>query len=255
MKIILKKILNKLGIDVKRLHPELRNRLSFDDIYKLKIKKNPLIFDVGANKGQSIQRFKKIFPECIIHSFEPIKKEFTLLKEKYQHDKKVNINNEALGDKIEKKQFNVTALTGNSSFHKLNLNTNWIKKRSNQYNTSVDKYIKETVEVDVNTIDHYCKKNEIEKIDILKIDTQGYEDKILEGSLHLLQNNQVDFVELEIMFDDVYEKYLSFSDIEKYLLPNDFRFSAITTANQNLFEGLVFFADVMYINNKNIKIK
>ena len=55
------------------------------------------------------------------------------------------------------------------------------------------------------------------------------------------------------MFDNVYEKYLSFSDIEKYLLPNQFRFSAIRTSNENLFEGLVFFADVMYINTKKYK--
>ena len=60
--------------------------------------------------------------------------------------------------------------------------------------------------------------------------------------------------QLEIMFDNVYEKYLTFSDIEKYLLPNQFRFSAIRTYNENLFQGLVFFADVMYINTKNIKI-
>ena len=36
---------------------KIYNKLSFDDIYKIKIKKdNPIIFDVGANQGQSILR-------------------------------------------------------------------------------------------------------------------------------------------------------------------------------------------------------
>jgi len=51
------------------------------------------------------------------------------------------------------------------------------------------------------------------------------------------------------------EKYLTFSDVEKYLIPNNFRFSAITIANSNLFEGLVFFADVIYFNKSKIKLK
>ena len=55
----IKKILNKLGIEV-RIKPKFGNVLNFDDIYKIKIKKdNCIIFDVGANKGQSIERFKK----------------------------------------------------------------------------------------------------------------------------------------------------------------------------------------------------
>ena len=45
-----KKILNNLGIDVKRLHPECKNQLTFDDIYKLKIENDPIIFDIGAIK-------------------------------------------------------------------------------------------------------------------------------------------------------------------------------------------------------------
>ena len=187
MKKLIKKLINRLGIDIKRLHPEYRNSLSFDDIYNLKIKDNPVIFDVGANQGQSIERFRKIFPKSIIHSFEPIKKEFEMLRNKYNNDENIKINNHAIGDEVGKKKFYITALTGTSSFNKVN-------------------------------------------------------------------KNIVNFVELEIMFDNVYEKYLTFSDIEKYLLPNQFRFSAIRTYNENLFQGLVFFADVMYINTKNIKI-
>ena len=46
--------------------------VTFDDINKIQIEKtNPIIFDVGANEGQSIERFQNLFPESFIHSFEP----------------------------------------------------------------------------------------------------------------------------------------------------------------------------------------
>ena len=60
-------------------------------------------------------------------------------------------------------------------------------------------------------------------------------------------------IESEIMFDDVYEKYLTFSDLEKYLIPNNFRLVGINTTNNNLFSGIVFFADVLYFNKKKFK--
>ena len=56
------------------------------------------------------------------------------------------------------------------------------------------------------------------------------------------------------MFDNTYEKYLTFSDIEKYLLPNNFRMVGIDLMNNNLFTGLVFFADVYYFNKKFFKL-
>ena len=58
----------------------------------------------------------------------------------------------------------------------------------------------------------------INKIDVLKIDTQGYEDKVLKGSILNLRRNNIKAIVTEIMFDNVYEKYFSFSDIEKYIV-------------------------------------
>lgn len=56
------------------------------------------------------------------------------------------------------------------------------------------------------------------------------------------------------MFDNVYEKYLTFTDLEKYLLPNNFRLVGLNLTNSNLFSGLVFFADVMYFNKDKFKL-
>ena len=106
----------------------------------------------------------------------------------------------------------------------------------------------------MNTLDAYSSEHNIKKIDILKIDTQGYEDKVLSGCLNLINNDKVSVIITEIIFDNVYDKYFSFSDIEKFIIPNNFRMVGIDLINNNLFSGLLFVADVMYFNKKHFKI-
>jgi len=250
MKKIINKIISSSGYSINKL--KNKKELNFDDIYLMKLNKSPIIFDVGANRGQTIERFLKIFPNCIIHAFEPIKEEYLGIKKKYEDNKNVHINNLALGDKEEDKQFNVMIRSGNSSFYDLNENTEWLKTRKKQSQTDVKDFKKSIANVKVTTLDKYCEEKKIDFIDLLKIDVQGYEEKVLKGSMQMFLENNIDAVETEIMFDDVYKKYLNFSDIEKYLLPN-FRFCGIKTYNNNLFEGINFFAEILYFNKRLIK--
>ena len=57
----------------------------------------------------------------------------------------------------------------------------------------------------------------------------------------------------EIIFNDYYDKYFLFSDIEKHLVPNNFRLVGMEINNNNIFQGAVFGANVYYMNN-NTKI-
>ena len=49
--------------------------------------RRPVIFDVGANVGQSIDLFSQLFPQSSIYSFEPAADCFALLKRKYKNDR------------------------------------------------------------------------------------------------------------------------------------------------------------------------
>ena len=89
IKKIIKKIFYILGYHFSSIDKKYK-KLSFNDIHKAIIDKdNPIIFDVGANKGQSIRRFKNIFPKSTIHAFEPIKEEFVKLQEEFKNDKSI----------------------------------------------------------------------------------------------------------------------------------------------------------------------
>ena len=90
------------------------------------ISQNPIIFDVGANKGQSIEIYKRLFNNPKIHAFEPSFQDFQILKKKYESDNNIFLNNFALGDKEEKKTLNVMTKSDTSSFLDLNKDSNWL---------------------------------------------------------------------------------------------------------------------------------
>ena len=249
----IKNFINFLGYEIKGINKEIKNQ-TLDEILKQYLPKNPTIFDIGANKGQSIIRFQKIFKNPIIHSFEPIPNEFEILKKNFENNKNIKLNNFALGELEEYKDFNIAASSGTSSFNKINHGTKWLEVRSKQNNIATENYIEKVEKVKIKTLDDYCKINNINHIDLIKIDTQGYEDKVLEGSLNYLKDQKVSSIITEIMFDDIYDKSFTFSDIEKYLIPNGYRMVGIELSNNNLFSGLVFFADVLYFNKKIFKI-
>ena len=183
---------------------------NFDYIIQKEIKKpNALFFDIGAGQAESINRFKRILPNCTIHSFEPVKQRINIINEwlkTFPHNNNITLNHNAIGEKIEEKTFNVNAKTKASSFLKLN-------------QKNVKDFIKEQVIVKVNTVDNYVKENNINYIDYLKIDTQGFEEEVLKGSIETLKSGKAKYIEVEIILSDYYEKTTNFYDMEKILLP------------------------------------
>tara|TARA_B100000787_G_C16171239_1_gene286629 strand:- start:632 stop:1414 length:783 start_codon:yes stop_codon:yes gene_type:complete len=250
-KIILK-ISRKLGYNIQKIQSSEEIYMTYDDIYKKIFNQKIIIFDVGANKGQSIERFFKNFPKAIIHCFEPVEKEFIYLKKNYGHLSNIYLNNFALGEKSTTKDFFVNAKSSTSSFNKLTKKTRWLKLRSKE-NKINSAFFSKRQKVKISTADEYCKDNKINKIDILKIDTQGHEDKVLIGCKKLLKNEKISAIELEVMFDNVYDRHLTFTEVEKNLINNNYRFAGIETCNNNLFENILFFGDLLYIKNGILK--
>ena len=88
------------------------------------------------------------------------------------------------------------------------------------------------------------------RLDVLKIDTQGYEPQVLSGLGQMLQ--KIDVVISELIFYDYYDKKLSFSDLEKFLLPAGFSLYDISHISKNPMNGRTDWVDVIYINERII---
>ena len=81
--------------------------------------------------------------------------------------------------------------------------------------------------IDVVSLDDYCLKNKISKINLLKIDTQGSEAEVLLGAKNFLSNQLIDIIELECIFGIAHQNANSLYDIEKTLNTNNYKLIAI----------------------------
>lgn len=222
--------------------------------------KEPTILDVGANMGQSIEYFTKIRPDAHIIAFEPQVECFESLNEVRQKnpEKKITIVGKAAGNKSASsglKFYSHDASSGLSGFNRINLDAkDSIKLAELRADAaSYDQYVAQVNherEVPCVRLDEWLNDNDIGNIDLLKIDTQGYEPEVLEGMGEFLRSTKV--VLTELMFYDYYRRSLSFSDIEKHLIPAGFNLFDISHISKNPMNGRTDWIDVIYLNKDRV---
>ena len=83
--------------------------------------------------------------------------------------------------------------------------------------------IQKKVEVRVNTIDKYCEEHKIHKIDLLKVDVQGNEIKVLEGASRMLGRKNIKLIFTEISIAPSYSNQSEIDEIISLLRANGYR--------------------------------
>ena len=96
----------------------------------------------------------------------------------------------------------------------------------------------------------FLKKNNLKRINLLKMDTQGYEEPILRGARKIITEQKIDLIELEIILGDYYEKSSSFKKIEDALSYGSYRLLALDR-RPNVFENSKLYFNALY-SSKNI---
>lgn len=223
-------------------------------IKKLVTSETPVIFDIGAHHGESIQFLKKLFEKSFIYSFEPDPDSFKTLSSKAVRG--VNYYNLALSDADGRSTFYRNKVSHTNSLLKVNLKSkDSIGITAAKVND--DKlYMSEfNIEFQVNTtrLDSFAKLNFINNVDLLKIDVQGAESNVLKGGKEILKKTTV--VILEINFFDYYEEQTSFLDIESLLSPLGFKLYSISEISNNPMNGRTDWAEVVYVNNSLLDLE
>ena len=197
-------------------------------------KENPICFDVGAHIGESVLYFNKLFNNPLIYSFEPSPKSFKILK---NNNYKNNIC------------FNyaISNITGNTVFYENQIShTNSLVKINSLSVDSIKKQktINTKINIKAKKLDDFCSEEKINKIDLLKVDVQGAETLVFEGSQNTLKKTRV--VIVEICFFDYYENKGSFFDIEKFLKPKGFSLFSISEISYNPMNGRTDWVEAIY---------
>jgi len=244
IKSVVRNFVRKFGYDIVYLKP----KHDFDNLYvKLfsKFSNDVTILDVGSHRGESIDRFKRVFPGMTIHGFEPQSENFNFLSNKYQGDSSVVLNNCGIGEKAGELEFHSFKKTDVGSFVGIDPDSAWAKVRSREFDTVPDEFETGTYNVPVRTIDDYVKETGIKQINLLKIDTQGFEDDVLRGCKESLSNNVIDFVELELIITGPYQKKLQFKDIEELFEPYGYKMYGIQKGG-NYYDSPILQFDLLF---------
>ena len=209
----------------------------------------PIIFDVGGHYGETVELYNKLYEKSIIHTFEPNAEFYKKLKlfctNQTNENNKIFPHNIALGEKVEKKKYFEYSKTLYSGFYKL-------KKTAN----SNDHVIKKTFDFKTQSGDNFCKLNNINSIDILKINVQGYEPNVIRGFKQKLNNNKIKTIIVEFDYSHRYEKNVSISDLESLLAPYGytlFDIPLLRKSNNDSFK--VKHGYLLFTNKEMSKIK
>ena len=191
----------------------------FRDIRLLNEKWNSSVrtfFDVGANDGGTSLKAVKQFPEARIFAFEPHPETFLRLTDATKDYSAVDPVQTALG-----------AEAGDQVMHTYKMSTINSLVPNARYPVRFGEQ-SSPITVKCTTVDLFCAERKIKKIDVLKIDTEGFDLEVLKGADAMLKRGAISFVYFE--FNDIQpDENLAggaLAPIDEFLRRHQYRFIA-----------------------------
>lgn len=187
---------------------------------KKNFKSEIILYDVGSHYGETVKLFLNNFKIKELHCFEASSLNFEIL---IKNLKKINIkvnhqlNNFGLGSINEDTFINQTKESSSSTINDLNLNSKYLQKKLKVLNLkNIDKFYQK-LPVKIITLDKYILEKKQKNIDVLKIDTEGFELEVLYGAKSLLKNNKC-FCQIEIREDNFNDVAIFFKNLNYDLI-------------------------------------
>jgi FkbM family methyltransferase len=195
------------------------------------------IFDIGASDGGFARKIKDIYPKAEIHSFEALPESYEKLKARCAHLENFHAVHVALSDKPGEIEFYLCDNnTGSSSM----LEMTDIHKEAYPHTAK-----NSVLRVNAIRLDDYAQDLQLEQRKVLmKLDVQGAEKIVLDGSLATL--TFVDIIFCEINFVETYKGCVLFSELNKFFEQHNFTLAGMENISQSLVHGEFLQADAYY---------
>jgi len=155
------------------------------------------IIDAGAFRGDLTARYLQRFADAHVWAFEPTPTMVPVLAERFRNEPRVSVVAAALSDVEGRRLFQLNEAPATNSLA--------------PFLPDADRYLDfpvpntGSVEVDVVTLDGFCRKQGIEHVAIVKLDVQGLALEVTRGALGLLASGSIDLYFSELPFVPVYE--------------------------------------------------
>ena len=190
-------------------------------------------FDVGANIGQTATKFRSYFPQSTIYCFEPVANTFEILKENMTAMENVYCLRYAVSSESEQEVR--IYLHPDSQCNSLGVSPD----------TTGDFEVLESI-----TVDDFRRREGIQKIDLLKSDTEGFDLEVLKGARETLCGGHVNAVYVEVCFDESDQSHSNFFKVAPFLEECGLSFFGLFEQSTRKNPHRLFYANALFLSRK-----
>jgi len=194
------------------------------------------VIDIGAHTGEFSSAIRAILPSVRVYAFEPLPECFAKLSARYKKDEAYHAFQTALGAQDGIVEFQ------RSSFSKSSSMLPMANLHHAVFPWSADS---SPVEIQLGTLDGYAGEMDLRSKVLMKIDVQGYEDRVLKGSVQVLK--RVEYVLVEVSFRSLYEGQAGFGDVYDFLVESGFSYSGNLEQWVSPLDDSVLQADALFV--------
>jgi FkbM family methyltransferase len=199
---------------------------------------DPIIFDVGANIGQTSSAYGSTFPNAYIHAFEPFAENFEHLKQNTSGIKNLRTHHLALSN-------NNGHLTVRRDHHPLS-QWNSISPSYQDELIARGTYTEEAITLVTGLA--FCEKEGIDSLFLLKVDTEGHEIEVLYGFAEMFAKAAIKLVLIEVGFGtDVIHG--SFQEVNEFLIKHGMILCGLCDTDY-LADGGVNYTNAFYCHSQ-----
>jgi FkbM family methyltransferase len=205
-------VLSADGVQARGFH----GKNAFADQFNI-MRGNPkVIFDIGANIGQTAERYLEIFHDATIYCFEPFPPSYERLRQRFFGHPRVRCYPLAISETAGARPFHVFTNSVTNSL---------LPASKHVYDFVASGEMDPAGVIDVNstTVDEFCRRESIGHIDILKLDIQGGKAEALRGATRTLSQHSVNLIYTELLFVAVYDRQGHFYEIARFLNLHNYR--------------------------------
>lgn len=240
MKNLIKNIIQFLGYQLIRLPTEeQKKQIAETEAKKILWLKNlqpKTILDIGANTGQFAKYIHEIFPGATLYSFEPLENCYNELVQNFAGVSQFQAFKVALGNEGGQAQIYANDYSPSSSLLEMKeLHKDCFPYTQNQTPSKIN----------IARLDDISDKLTIQEPVLIKIDVQGFEDKVIEGGIKTIKQATVLIVEMSI--EKLYEHQPLFNNIYNTLLDLGFTYKGNYEQLHNPQDGRILQVDGIFI--------
>jgi FkbM family methyltransferase len=194
------------------------------------------ILEVGANTGGLSAELAKLHPRAKMVLFEPLPDCFAELQQRFAADPRFVLVNAAVGDQAGELEFNRCSASHSSSFLPM---TSTFKAAFPHVAGS------EKTKVRVDRLDSLVAAIDLPEPIMAKLDTQGFEDRVLRGGQQTMR--RVKFAIVETSFEPLYQGQPLFAEIYRMMAELGFRYAGAREQLCNPEDGRIMVQDSYFV--------